>query len=115
MSNKLAKMYILVNDDLKMGKGKIGSQIGHCVSSLIQKLEKNTSKNKYWLNNGEPMIILKTTEEKLLQLRKKYSKISVEIRDAGKTQVSPDSLTTIGFIPLYEEEIPLDLTTMKLL
>lgn len=110
------KMYILVNNDLKMGKGKIAGQVGHSVSSLVRKLEKNPTKNYiYWLANGEAKIIIKSTEEEMLKLRKKYSDKTVEIRDLGKTQIEPDSLTTIGFIPLKPDEVPKEILDGKIL
>lgn len=31
-------MYIIINDDLKMQKGKIASQVGHAVQQLIENI-----------------------------------------------------------------------------
>lgn len=113
---KNIKMYILVNNDLKMGKGKIAGQVGHCVSGLIRNLEKNpTRKYNEWLHNGEAKIIIKSTENEMLMLRKKYRDKTVEIHDLGKTQIESGSLTTIGFLPLDRDEVPKEILDGKLL
>ena len=38
-------MYIFVNDDLKMSKGKIASQVGHVVQKIIEDIYENISIN----------------------------------------------------------------------
>lgn len=113
-SDSDVKMYIVVNDDLKMGKGKIAGQVGHVVAQLIRKLEKSKTKSyKQWMSNNEPKIILKSSEKELISLRD--DRLTVEIHDMGLTQIAEDSLTVIGFIPLYSHEVPSSLKTMKLL
>lgn len=99
-------MYIIINDDLKMQKGKICSQVGHSVQKLIEnileiysvsKKEKTIYTNyKIW-KNGCKKIILKASQNELLILQNDSNCIS--IYDAGKTQIEPNSLTCIGFYP----------------
>lgn len=94
-------MYLFVNDDLKMGKGKIGAQIGHCVQYLIEDILENKNKDKYkdylkW-KNGCKKIVLKATKSQLLELQK--DDLSRTVYDAGHTQVEPNSLTVVGFFP----------------
>ena len=46
MKEKETKMVVLVRRDLKMGKGKIASQVAHaCMSVFFQKLEKTFDPN----------------------------------------------------------------------
>jgi len=94
-------MYIFVNDDLKMGKGKIASQVGHCVQNLIEELLENNKKEKYqdyikW-KNGSKKIILKATYSQLVELQK--NDIARSVYDAGHTQIESNSLTVVGFFP----------------
>jgi peptidyl-tRNA hydrolase, PTH2 family len=100
-------MYILVNDDLKMSKGKIGAQIGHVVEMITNKIYKTNYlqdydknyKKKYqkYLNSGSKKIILKSTQKEM-EIMMNYPD-SIYIIDAGKTQVPVGSMTVMGFYP----------------
>jgi len=100
-------MYIFVNDDLKMSKGKIASQVGHVVQKIIEDIYENISinnkKNKDIYNNyiswrdGSKKIILKASITQLHMLLQEYK--CFPIYDAGKTQIQPNSLTCVGFYP----------------
>jgi PTH2 family peptidyl-tRNA hydrolase len=99
-------MYIIINDDLKMQKGKIASQVGHAIQQLIEnifeiysisKKEKQIYTNyKNW-KNGCKKIVLKCSYKELLELQ--INSDCISIYDAGKTQVEPNSLTCVGFYP----------------
>ena len=108
------KMYCVLNSSVSMGKGKMCGQIGHAVSELVRKLEKNpTSEYKLWLTSGETKVILKAPEEELLQLLKNHPRITIHVRDLGKTQVKENTLTVVAFYPLLD--VPAELKEMKLL
>ncbi len=98
-------MYIVVNDDLKMGKGKIASQVGHCVQHIVENIirsyyesKKTDAYTRYmkW-KNGAKKIVLKASKDELIKLSKEME--SIAIYDAGKTQIESGSLTVIGFYP----------------
>lgn len=69
-------MYIFVNTDLKMEKGKIAGQVGHVVQKIIEKIlidlitiENPDDKTKEiisnyikWKTNGMAKIVLKATQ-----------------------------------------------------
>lgn len=100
-------MYLFINNDLKMGKGKIGSQIGHCVQILLEDILENTKKDKYqdylkWKKSGCKKIVLKASQIQLLELNKNDNSRSVY--DAGLTQISSGSLSTVGFFPTNKLE-----------
>jgi len=67
MNDDEVVMYIIVNSDLKMGKGKIAAQVGHIVMHIMEALVKvDISTNIYeryclWRGNSYPKIILKGT------------------------------------------------------
>ena len=101
-------MYILVNDDLKMGKGKIAGQVGHVVGLITEKIiqdyyESNKKPSdiylRYltWKRTGIAKIVLKATEEQIKTFIGEPE--TIYILDAGKTQIAPNSLTVIGFFP----------------
>lgn len=122
------KMYIVVNNSLKMGKGKIAGQVGHGVSHVIRFLERKSidHKDRYkkWLKDGmEAKIVLQGSESQLEDLLNAHciSKNPSDevycfaIRDAGKTQIPAGSLTVVAFIPLEEETVPIEVKGLKLL
>lgn len=100
-------MYILVNNDLNMGKGKIASQVGHVVEKITAKILQSfqdIKKPKQFMEDyinytksGNKKIILKGTQEQLQQFITDTD--SFHIIDAGKTEIPAGSLTVIGFLP----------------
>ena len=115
-------MYVLVNNNLKMGKGKIASQCMHSACNVTRILERRQRKDPIcsylqWIKNGETKIVLKSTETEMQNLIDKYEvdlrvkRDSTDIwcvytRDFGRTQVAVDSLTTLAFRPMLKTNIP---------
>ena len=70
------KMVLVVNNGLKMGKGKIGAQCGHATLSGYQRCKKLSGTSKYWTKvlekwhyEGVKKICVKVdTSEALLQV-----------------------------------------------
>src|SRR6266404_1619589 len=99
------KMYVIVNNSLKMGTGKIAGQCCHAVAGLTRRLENSKDTTyKEWKKNYEPKIILKASEEFLLHILEKYPDQTYEVRDIGKTQIVYDSLTVVGVVPLNPDD-----------
>lgn len=100
-------MYVLVNDDLKMGKGKIAGQVGHVVGLITEEIIRKSYESiktpdsylRYlkWKNTGHAKIILKATQEQITSFIGHPE--SMYILDAGRTQIAADSLTVLGFYP----------------
>ena len=117
------KMYILVNAELKMGKGKIAGQVGHGVATITRHVERTGRTSTYdkWCNGLEAKIVLNSTSTEMNSLWKKYmigkdrEVFCVPIFDAGKTQIPSGSFTVLAFCPLLAENTPLEITKMKLL
>jgi peptidyl-tRNA hydrolase len=121
-------MYIIINADAGMAKGKITSQACHSACHVTRILERQrTIEHGYnkWLSNGETKIVLRATEKEMLDIIQLYSVDSVvkrtskdpwcvHIRDFGKTQVAPDTLTSIAFKPIHRGTIDV-ISKMKLL
>lgn len=92
------KMYILVNQDIKLRKGKSDGQVGHAVEtysyrSIIQPLlegETPTNLAKYLIYLEEQKkIILKCPQQKLEELEEQGY---ITVRDLGYTHLDPQHL-----------------------
>ncbi len=107
-------MYLFVNQTLNMGKGKIAGQVAHSACKLVEKLVKDpTSAYLDWSENLHKKVVLKATEEQLLQL--KGLPAAMAVHDAGRTQIPSNSLTVVGFPPTYQCQVPKEFTSYKLL
>ncbi len=109
-------MYIFINNDLKMEKGKIAGQCAHATQHIIEEIifqhyncKKDDSikiKEDYinWKKyHGSAKVVLKATQsdlEELMNLPK-----TTYIRDAGKTQIAPNSLTCVAFYPCKKSDL----------
>lgn len=64
------KMVLVVREDLKMGKGKIGAQCGHATLGAYKQCDKYAKDSEYWrkvMNNwsweGQKKVCVKVTSE----------------------------------------------------
>ena len=121
MNDDEVVMYIIVNSDLKMGKGKIAAQVGHIVMHIMEALVKvDISTNIYeryclWRGNSYPKIILKGTLNQLYDIKDNYYGTIFVQRDEGRTQIEDGSLTCIGFFPMERWNTPEEIKKLKLL
>jgi len=109
------KMVFFVRRDLKMGKGKIGSQCAHGSIGLYKKLLKN--KNNlldHWEKSGSKKIVLKVDNESafgdILVYCEKHNILNHTVVDAGRTQIEANSKTVLCLI---EESKKLNNLTRK--
>ncbi|MCX8163368.1 MAG: peptidyl-tRNA hydrolase Pth2 [Candidatus Micrarchaeota archaeon] len=114
------KQSIVLRTDLKMGKGKIAAQVAHAsVLGYIAAAEKDKKLAKMWIEQGMPKIVLKVKDlNELLELYKKAQEnnlICVLVKDAGKTQIEPNTLTTLAIGPAAAKEIDKLTKSLKLL
>ena len=120
-------MYIIVNSDLKMGKGKIAAQVAHSACRVTRFLDSFSERPAYyqdWLNHSEPKIVLKTSEEKIRVILKEHCVDTdtdteglwcFHTIDAGRTQIPSGSLTTLAFRPMRRKNAPENIKSLKLL
>lgn len=118
---KLA-MYILVNEDIKISKGKLAGQVGHAVSSWIYKycvktadfepFDENVDLFDEYMKDTQTKIILKCPQCTLELLE---SHGYTTIRDAGLTELEPNTLTCVN-LGIYDKEtnVPEWVKTLKL-
>lgn len=103
MTEENLRMYILVNGDIKISKGKLPGQVGHAVSSFIYHVymkekdfnglyDKEVSMDEYM--KRQKKIILKCDQETLERLERTGY---VTIRDMGLTELEENTLTCVNF------------------
>lgn len=101
------KMVFVVNCSLKMSSGKVASQTAHAAVSLYIKAKENPRKHLIffneidtWVRLGQAKVVLKGDDEKhlaALELQANSANLlAISIRDAGRTQIEPGSLTCLG-------------------
>lgn len=114
------KMYILVNSDVKISKGKLAGQVGHAVASymfrIMQNMRENEDVNDFEMISNymkvQKKILLKCDEEKMLELESRNNYIT--IRDKGLTHLIPGTLTCINLGIYKENDVPDFVKKLKL-
>ncbi|XP_058117750.1 probable peptidyl-tRNA hydrolase 2 [Anopheles ziemanni] len=98
------KMVLVVRNDLKMGKGKIAAQCGHAAVGAFESAVKKTpaAVNK-WQHSGQAKIALKVdSEQAMMEIYRtaKHNNLNCcLIRDAGRTQIEPNTKTVLAIGP----------------
>lgn len=93
------KMYVIVNQDVKMSKAKMAAQVGHAVGvyyyyGMGQKEVRE--KIDGWHKDEITKIVLKASEEELKEIMKNKKIYTCPIHDAGHTQIPSGTLTCVG-------------------
>ena len=114
------KLVLIIRTDLKLSKGKMCSQVAHAaVICLKSALETNASLANKWLAMGQPKIVLKVESLSHLEALQKQAAesnvISALVKDAGRTQISPGTVTCLGLGPDYDEKLDAIVKDLKLL
>jgi len=105
------RMYILVNSDIKISKGKLVGQVGHAVQTYNYiNIDKHRNLIEKYMNNYQKKIILKCDSETLEKLEKDGH---IAIRDAGFTELKENTLTCVNLGILDFENIPETLKFIK--
>ena len=97
------KMVLVVNQELKMGKGKIAAQCGHAAVGCYKRSAKLCPKGlRAWEYTGCAKIAVKcpTEEEMRTILDKAFAKglPLCLVEDAGRTQIAAGSRTVLGIL-----------------
>lgn len=115
MENEIVE-YLIVNKDLNMSIGKTCAQVAHAQKLIDSKyldlmviwdwygfdvvdgVEDSKVFKDYneWSEGNQKKIILRAKESKML---KAIEMGAVEVRDNGLTEIPPNSLTVVGFMP----------------
>jgi peptidyl-tRNA hydrolase, PTH2 family len=111
------KQVIVVNESLKLPKGKLAAQVAH--ASVAAFIAAGKQAKQIWLENGMPKVVLRgSDEEELLRLQALATERHISARlitDAGRTVVPAGTVTCLGLGPDNENEIDALTGGLKLL
>jgi peptidyl-tRNA hydrolase len=111
------KQVIVVNETLKLPRGKLAAQVAH--ASVAAFIEADQEAKQRWLADGMPKVVLESQgEETLRQLETlaKARKIPAGlVVDAGRTVVPAGTITCLGLGPAAAAEIDALTGELKLL
>jgi len=114
------KQVILIRTDLKMGTGKKCAQSCHAsvsASDLVRVQNKAIWNN--WKNTGQKKVVLKIkNNEQLYEIVRKLDSDKIPffvVKDAGLTQLPPNTTTAVGIGPTLSSEIDKITGDLKLL
>lgn len=113
------KMYILINKDIEITKGKLAGQVSHSVMRYfyLKYKEDDLDEIKDYMEGKEKKIMLAVSEKELLKLEKDNIENNLGysvVRDAGYTELEPNTLTCICLGIFKEEDTPKKVKRMRL-
>jgi PTH2 family peptidyl-tRNA hydrolase len=102
------KMALVIRTGLAMGKGKIAAQAAHAaVAAVLASL--GTKGTTAWLKQGQPKVVLRVPDvDALLSVCADAEASGLptqRIEDAGRTQISADTVTCCAIGPALAIEI----------
>lgn len=109
-NDALHSMAIICRKDLSLSKGKFASQCAHAAVQCALHSQKN-AKSDYenWRNTGSRKVVLYGEDieqlEELQQLARQKNIVSALVKDAGRTEIPPGTITALGIGPAIKSEI----------
>ncbi|MFB6110371.1 MAG: peptidyl-tRNA hydrolase Pth2 [Halodesulfurarchaeum sp.] len=101
------KQAIVVRSDLGMGTGKLAAQVAH--ASLSGYEDAPASTQTTWKSEGQRKVVLSIDGERaLFEIHENAKAAGLPtslIRDAGRTQLDPETPTTVAVGPAESEAV----------
>jgi len=101
------KQIIVVNESLKLPKGKLAAQVAH--AAVASFLEASEAAKTTWLAAGMPKVVLRIESTELLtQLEDEAKRRGIPahiVADAGRTVVPEGTITCLGLGPADADEL----------
>lgn len=101
------KQVIVIRKDLKLSKGKLAVQVAH--ASLDAYERANPSQRGEWKLCGTKKVVVEVPDLKtMLALHRKALKLGLPcaiIKDAGRTELAPGTVTALGIGPDAEPRV----------
>ena len=95
------KQVIVVRDDLDIGPGKLAAQVAHAAIKAADTAD--ASARRRWKADGQSKVVLRADDEDALRSLKAEAETrglpTALIRDAGRTELEPGTVTTLGIGP----------------
>ena len=115
------KLVLVVRSDLDMGKGKVAAQCSHAALKALRRLQQGGAGDgadaarlralrAAWEGSGEKIVVVRGDGgleqlEALSDQAQRKGLLASVIRDAGRTQVEPGSLTVLAVGPDEEDRV----------
>jgi PTH2 family peptidyl-tRNA hydrolase len=112
------KQAIIIRTDLGMKKGKIAAQASHASLTAFLDAQRKTPKIcDEWLSYQKKVVLKLESEKEIVLLFEQVRKIlpCALIKDAGRTQVEPGSITALAIGPASDADINRFTCKLKLL
>ncbi len=101
------KQIIVVNDSLKLPKGKLAAQVAH--AAVAAYIDASDRARRAWLSEGMPKVVVKGRDveelEHLEDAARRQGIPACLITDAGKTVLVSGTMTALGRGPAEDEEL----------
>lgn len=111
------KQVIVIRNDLKLGKGKLAVEVAHGSLEAYKKADPKIKAE--WESSGSKKVVVKVDDLKqLLEIYEKVKKLrlpSALIKDAGRTQVKPGTITSLAIGPCRSDHVDKITKDLKLL
>lgn len=108
------KQVIVIRGDLKLSRGKLAAQVAHAALDSYKAADRKT--RDAWEQEGAKKVVVEVPDLKALgDIKKKAAQAGLPlalIRDAGRTEIPPGTVTCLGIGP--EEDKKIDKVTGKL-
>lgn len=118
-NNNEFKQVIVVRVDIRMGKGKLATQVAHASVGAYRKTKrKHADIVRKWEMEGEKKIVLRISSlDGLMKLKSLIDEEGIPniiIRDAGLTQLMPGTVTCLGIGPWDSDTLDKFISHLKL-
>jgi len=115
------KQVIVVRKDIEMSAAKLAVQVAHAsiggFIECVESDERKTVMDKWYSDSYQKKVVLQVHDmnalEKLIELAHNLGYRLFQVRDAGKTELEPDTLTCVGFAPMKNERIDILTGSLK--
>lgn len=101
------KQAILARRDLGMGEGKLAAQVAH--ASLLAYERASESARTAWKQDGQTKVVLRVeSETELFAIKEEAEAAGLPtglVRDAGRTQLEPNTVTTLAIGPAAADAV----------
>lgn len=101
------KQAIVARRDLGMGTGKLAAQVAHASLKAYERADPDA--REAWKQGGQKKIVLRVDSERdLFDLKEAAGRAglpSALVRDAGHTQLDPDTATALAVGPAAENDV----------
>lgn len=101
------KQAIIARRDLGMGTGKLAAQVAHASLQAYERADPNV--REAWKQGGQKKIVLRVdSERELTDLKAAAGRAGLPnalVRDAGHTQLDPDTVTALAIGPAQENDV----------